>query len=212
MPSPASWLAIALWLVLFLHPVTSHSEEKLVDAVAYVQSLLDDAVTHLTDRKLSTVERQEHFRDFLLKYCDSPEVQERILGRYWKRASASELSEYLQLVEDYVVVVYAGQFDNYSPLEHIVVTGADTLEGPIVVHSVAIDPTDPPPTRVDWTLTPKPDHRYKIADVRIDGVSVVETVRDDFISAIEFGDGTITALLAAMRAKISKLKSGQQHG
>jgi len=56
------------------------------------------------------------------------------------------------------------------------------------------------PIRVDWRIT-FPDGRYKIIDIVVEGVSMVQTQRSEFSSVIRRSGGKVEGLLTALREK-----------
>ncbi|HYM31694.1 MAG TPA: ABC transporter substrate-binding protein [Candidatus Cybelea sp.] len=168
--------------------------------------VIDEGVQALTPKTLAADKRRELLLAFLYKFADTPNVQQRIIGRYWDRATAEQRTAYLKLLDEYVVLSYEDDFKNFGADEHIDIQNAEAIDGKIVVHSLDIDPLDPPPSRVDWVLVTGPKG-FKVTDALVDGVSLIATLSEDFQSILRNNGGKIDGLLDVMRAKIAQLKT-----
>ena len=74
----------------------------------------------------------------------------------------------------------------------------------VVTH---INPeTDPNPTKVVFQVRNSKDV-YKILDVKIQGVSMIVTQRDEFTGFIRNNGGKVSALITALRKKTKALKT-----
>ena len=202
-------VALIVLLIGTLYPASGRAQDQVKTAQAFVRAVVDDGIQNLTGPGIPAVERAQRFRAFLRRYVDAPAVQQSLIGRYWKLATPEEAADYLELVEDYVVQSYVGQFVDFSPTEHIDIVSAEVIGSKTVVHTLSIDPNDPPATKVDWTLVLGADGNFKVSDVAIDGVSAVATLRADFTAAIKAGGGTVSALIRALRAKITSYQGSK---
>ena len=59
------------------------------------------------------------------------------------------------------------------------------------------------PIRIDWRIFGIKD-KYKLFDIIVEGVSLVQTNRSQFSSVVRRNDGSISALLKLLRKKNSK--------
>ena len=112
------------------------------------------------------------------------------------RASVAERSEYLGLFEDLIVNTYAIRFKSYSN-EKIKLTGTASRGQTAIVKSV-IERGSQQPVRVDWRVT-YPDGQYKIFDIVIEGVSMIQTQRSEFSSVIRRNGGRVAGLIATLK-------------
>ena len=87
----------------------------------------------------------------------------------------------LGLFEDLIVNTYAIRFKSYAN-EKIKLTGTASRGQTAIVKSV-IERGSQQPVRVDWRVT-YPDGQYKIFDIVIEGVSMIQTQRSEFSSVM----------------------------
>jgi phospholipid transport system substrate-binding protein len=204
-PIPSAWalivtLALLLGLTCAAKPLKA---DPHADAKAFVLSVVDEGVRKLTGKKIDETERRKLFLEFIYRYADSPNVEESLTGHYWDKATPEQRSAYKKLLEDYLVQSYAKSLSGYGPKEHVDVQGIEDRDGKVIVHTLDIDPDQPPPSHVDWILVHRTDG-YRVGDVIFEGVGAVATLKADFTGAIRSGGGNFEALLSAMRAKISR--------
>ena len=191
-------LAACSLICISAHWVPASANDLTNGAEKFIQSLADDAVSTLTSKKLTETERQYKFRKLFRNYFDVDGIGKWALGRYWRKATKGERSEYLVLFEDLIVSTYAGRFNQYS-IEKLAINGS-VSRGKIVVVNSHVNSDKQKPIRVDWRVT-LPDGNYKIFDIVVEGVSLVKTQRQEFSSVIRRNGGNVSGLLAALRKK-----------
>lgn len=173
----------------------------------FVKSLGDEAIKVLTVKDISEGERQDRFRRLLQEGFDVRRIGRFVLGRYARSASAEAIKQYNKLFEDLIVVTYASRFAQYSGQTFAIKRATKpTARGDSIVLSEIVATDGSPPIRVDWQVNDAKG-RYKIVDVRVEGVSMSVTQREEFTAVIRQNGGDIEALLDALRKKTVSLKS-----
>jgi len=192
----AAFLGLA---VAILAPAQIGSAGEYEDgANKFVRALADEAVSSLTGNSIGDSQREANLRKILRNYFDMKSIARLALGRYWKRASKSERDQYMTLFEDLIVVTYSSRFKDYSN-EKLLIENTIANDKYVLVKSL-VDRGAQQPIRVDWRIT-FPDGRYKIIDIVVEGVSMVQTQRSEFSSVIRRSGGKVEGLLTALREK-----------
>lgn len=176
-------------------------------AQQFVRQLADKAIVSLTKREMTQIERETAFRKLLVAHFDVPAIGKLALGRYWRLASKQEQEEYLAVFEDFIVTTYANRFREYTN-EHLEI--GDVFETPdedsgLIVHSLIVR-DQPKPIRVDWRLTAA-GRDYRIVDVTVEGVSMMQTQRSEFSSVIVKNGGKVAALITELKLKNQSLRA-----
>ena len=199
------YLAI-IWTIVSFSPITAKAEANEFNkgAGTFVMALANDAITNLTANALTDLQRQERLRSILKSYFDVNSIGKWVMGRHWRKASAAERIEYLGLFEDLIVNTYAIRFKSYAN-EKIKLTGITSRGQTAIVKSV-IERGSQQPVRVDWRVT-YPDGQYKIFDIVIEGVSMIQTQRSEFSSVIRRNGGRVSGLIATLKNR-SRSASG----
>lgn len=177
------------------------------DAGDFVKGLGDRAIRVLTGSEISDAEREHRFRDILRQGFDVRRIGRFVLGRYARGASPAAIDEYHGLFEDLIVATYAARFAEYSGQQFIIKRVAKPKSRGDAIVMSEIQPTDGGPAiRVDWQVH-EDANAYKIVDVRVEGVSMSVTQREEFTAVIRKNGGSVDALLDVLRKKTEGLKS-----
>ncbi len=176
------------------------AQQAHADAEKFIASLGDRALQVLVVDSQSEAEREDAFRGLLSEGFDLRLIGRYALGRYWRRATAEQRSEYAKLFEDFIVDTYVARLGEYSG-ETLKVVSSRADDQDTIVHSEIVR-DGRPPIRVDWRVRNGED-QLKIIDVVVEGVSMLLTQRDEFASVIQRSGGNVEGLLARLRDKNS---------
>lgn len=192
-----SVLFVAAALLLWVAPVRATQ----TDPAAFVDGLVQQALTTLNNPQMSDAERQQRFSTLLQAGFDIPRIARFVLGRYWLSASDQDRNQFSHLFAQWVVRTYASRFKDYSG-ETVKVTGA-RVESPIsyVVSSQILHPNGAPPTTIYWHVD-KTGDGLKIVDVEVEGVSMALTEREEIASAIQRNGGTVAGLNQQLKQRL----------
>ena len=172
------------------------------DPSRFIARLAEQAVTKLTGPGITPAERNNRFRTMFRDGFDGKGIARFALGRYTRVATEAELAEYYRLFEELIVQTYANRFASYAG-ESLRVTGSRPgPDGDTIVTSELLR-SNAAPVQVQWRV-----HRdgsgQKVSDIQVEGVSMIQTHRDDFAAAIQRGGGKVEALLATLRSKTAQ--------
>ncbi len=168
------------------------------EAGGFITSLADNAIAALTEEGISRDQRVARFRTLLNKNFAVKSIGRWALGRYWRKATYAERSEYLRLFENLIVTTYVDRFERYSG-ETLTVTKTVVKEGgDAIVFSQITRSQGIKPVKVNWRVRAK-EGKYKIVDVIVEGISMGQTQRSEFASVIRNNGGKVQGLLAKLR-------------
>ncbi len=202
-----SFLARALTsaTLLFAGPVAGHAAGIEEAARKFIESLAEKAIQALTKQEVSRRERIKRFRHLFTETFAVAGIGRWILGRYWRKATASQRDEYLALFEDLMVASYVDRFTEYAGERLTITKTLPTGDGAVIVFSEIVRPAGGPPIRVDWRVGVK-DETHKIVDVIVEGTSMSTTLRSAFGSIIRRSGGKVAGLIDVLRKKTESLK------
>jgi len=169
----------------------------------FIADLGDRAVRALADKSLTPADRQEKFRELFLEGFDVRTLRRFAVGRrHWRKATKSQRTEYHGLFTEYVVQTYSSRFGQYSG-EMIKVTEQRPVgKKDALVKSTLVRP-EGAPVSIDWRVRER-EHKLKIIDIVVEGVSMAITQRDEFASVIRRGGGEFDALITVLQKKVGK--------
>jgi len=196
------------FLALFLGCLVGWTVPAVADAAddpaAVIATLGDKALAEIKKNSSARPQMEANFKVLLETYFDVPSISKFVLARYWRVATEAERGEFTKLFEQLVVQSYAARFSEYSGETFKIgsVVKGQPDPGDAIVHT-QIQAAGQEPVRADWRLKEVGGH-YRIVDVKIEGVSMVQTFRDEFASVIRTNGGTVTGLNEALRKKIAQ--------
>jgi phospholipid transport system substrate-binding protein len=192
----------ALGLMLFSPAVHAADKVSVKDpAIVFVDSLADTFIHKIFVKDNKESERVNDFRTVFKKNCDIPFISKFVLGKAYKTASADERKSFQDTFTENVVLTWAGRFKEYAG-QTIAVNGTRPAQtGQIYVDSKVISP-DPntKPINLIWRLKNN-DGDYKIADLIVEGVSMVMTYRSEYAAILQNNSGSVSALTDSLKAK-----------
>jgi len=170
-------------------------------AAQAVLRMVQEAMAVLSDTSLSEDQRAQKIRRLMAQDIDIPPIARFVLGRYWRAATERQREAYVAAYSDYFLATYAAKIggsgaavDRFDVIKTQVHGAKDFL-----VHSV-VARAGGEPLRLIWRLRQR-DGRYRIIDMMVEGVSLVQTQRQEFVSFIRANGGSVDKLIAELRQR-----------
>lgn len=175
---------------------TSAAQPEAGDAAAaeqpdaareFVETLADRAIEVWKDPTVTEQGREEAFRDLLYDAFAVDFISRLVLGRHYRTASEEQIETYTDLFPEYIIRSFTGRLGNYND-QNIEVQGtAPAGTRDLFVRSRLVTPNSKgDPIQADWRVR-NIDGEFKIVDVKIEGVSMAITKREEFSSIIAKG-------------------------
>ena len=181
-------------------PVKPVARAEQATREAFIGSLSQQAITELTSATTDK-ERAAKLLPILQKYFDMPKLAKHTLGLYWKRATPEEQTAYVAVFTEYMSAVYGKRFAEYSGQSLAVQKVRETGETSTVFTIVKGAQGEP---RVDWDVNTAGGNNT-ITDVRVEGLSLAETHRQEFASVISSNGGKVQALIDILKKKVASI-------
>jgi phospholipid transport system substrate-binding protein len=190
----AAGLALSRWS---LAPAAQAS----TDPGAFIEEVSSKARTEMAHAAQETdKQRAAKLKPLLERYFDMPSVARYMLGSYWPKATPDEQTEFTAVLTDFLALTYGKRFSTYTGHEMEIGRVRDEGDGRSIVFSTVKLPNSEP-ARVDWTIEQAGD-TYKIADVKVEGLSLADTHRQEFASVISRNGGSVSALIDVLKKKV----------
>ncbi|MEQ9517873.1 MAG: ABC transporter substrate-binding protein, partial [Parvibaculum sp.] len=174
-------------------------------AEAYVNSLASRAMEILNQPEITPENREAAFRDLFAGNMDIPRIGAFALGQYARTPTPEQKSEYLALVEDFIVKVYANRLSGYEN-QTFAVTGSQSKGSTgkeVIVASVIEFTNGRDDVPVEWWLL-KDGDTFKVFDVKVVGIWMAQEQRSSFISVIRNNNGDFSHLLKHLQTQIQQ--------
>lgn len=163
-------------------PAAETAAEDPEGAKAFILALSDDALRILDDTTLTQQERDIAYRKILSKGFALKYIARLVLGRHGRSASKEQMEEYTRIFPDYILNIYVHRLTEFGDEQFIVGETTPAGKKDIYVRSEIIRP-DGPPVAADWRVRIR-DGRFRIIDLKIEGISMAATQRDRFAAKI----------------------------
>lgn len=158
------------------------------EAAEFIQLLADKALTSLLNDSATLQDQEAKFSEILIEGFNVDYIGKISLGRQRKKASTEDLNIYYTLFPDYLVKVYTSRLTKLDTRKVQVGKVLPNGKRDMYVRTKVIDDEDKS-YDVDWRVRPNKEDEniergYKIIDVKIEGISMARTQRDDFAARI----------------------------
>jgi len=187
-------------------PGVARADNHGEKSAEFIQSLANRAIESLTDPETPRSARIERFRAMFNDSFAVRSIGKRALGRYWNRASDEEQSKYQRLFEELMVITYVDRFANYAGESLKILKSRIEDKAIATVFSEIERKGGAKPIRVDWIVGTN-GVIYKIVDVKVEGVSMTQTLSSDFTSIIRQRDGQVSGLIEELEKKTAQLSA-----
>jgi len=159
------------------------------------------AIVHETQPQSSA--RFGRFHTLVAESFDVPLLAEFVTGKYWETATDDERRRFTAAFGNYVTELVTTRFAHYTQQSFNVLGERAASDGTAVVSSEVVDPKATQGDRVDWQVA-KTDAGFRIRDVSVSGVSIVQAKRAEFVSMLMQSRGGIAALAAALERRAAQ--------
>ena len=163
----------------------------------------EKAIAELTDPGISDEEQIARFRTLLYEGFDVPTISQFVAGRYWRSASEDERKAFVSVFERYLDQRFRPLFRQYQG-QQFRTTGvrADTNNDGLYWVAMSVDVGSSNEAKLEWRLR-QGGGSYKILDVKAEGVSMAQTLRDEYTSVAR-NRGGLAGLTEVLDEKISQ--------
>jgi phospholipid transport system substrate-binding protein len=194
----AATLALSL---LFPHSAAAQTQAQAAATPAvFIADLVDRALVVGREGDPSPPARQARFRALLDDKFDLPAIAQVVMGRHWRTATEAERAQFAGVFADYMVATYAPKLADYGKVAFTVVgQRADTGDA-ILISTYAAQGEGAKQIVIDWRAIPQADG-YRITDVIISGISLMQTKRAEIAALIAKSDGRIAGMIAELQMK-----------
>jgi phospholipid transport system substrate-binding protein len=184
------------------------AQQDIGRAANFIQTTGQDLVAAINDTRADLATRRLRVAAVLRKAVDIEGVGRFILGRWWRQASPQEQAEYVKLFEETLIRNLSARFGEYQGVRFSLGRSQQRTEDDVLVNTI-IERPNSAPFALDWRVG-EVGGQPKVVDVIAEGTSLRLTQRSEYSSVIQQNNGSIAALLAAMKRQIQQLAAREQ--
>ncbi len=188
--------ALCSLFVLASTPAMADAAAPKTPAAKYIESLGNQALSTISDKKLSTEKKQATLEKLFKENLDFDWVAKFVMGRFWREATPDQRTRYVAAYTDFLTKNYTSRFSEYSSGSFKITSAKDLEKGDSVVSmAIAGNEKDAQPVLIDYKIR-KSGGGFKVFDIIVEGVSLITSQRSEFSAVINKNgiDGLISQL------------------
>ena len=180
-------------LILFLFSL-NNTNVYSIEADVFIQSTVNRAAETLNS-SFTKDQRIEKLKEIAKETVDIKGIGFYSLGNYRKNLSKDQLTNYINIFEEYFLKSFSSRLAEYSNPEIEVNSKKKLNENYTIVSSTLVATDSRPEVKIEWRVYTKNPENLLIRDLIIEGLSLARTQKEEFSSIINSNDGKIEALL-----------------
>ncbi|MDO9707390.1 MlaC/ttg2D family ABC transporter substrate-binding protein [Paracraurococcus lichenis] len=186
----------------------ARAQQDIGRAASFIETTGRDLVAAINDTRSDIATRRQRVAAVLRKAVDIDGVGRFILGRWWRQASPAEQQEYLKLFEETLIRNLSARFGEYQGVRFSLGRSQQRTEDDVLVNTI-IERPNSAPFALDWRVGDV-GGQPKVVDVIAEGTSLRLTQRSEYSAVIQQNNGSVAALLTAMKRQIQQLAAREQ--
>ena len=168
----------------------------MVQSQQLVENLYNDLVA-TSLKELSIDEQKIELNNLFQKYVDIPIIARAVLGKSWRQANSDQRKRFISVFKTYVSNKYGRQFSEFKGTTLEIMKSRDTLtKAGVLVSSIVTVPGNAS-LNVVWQISDG-SGSLKLVDLRVEGISMLSTERQEFRSKLKKFEGSIDDLIQAI--------------
>ena len=173
--------------------------DRVVDSQKLVTNLYNDLVA-TSVKEMSIDEQKTELEKLFQEYVDIPIIARAVLGKSWRNATTHQKAKFVNAFKNYVSIKYGRQFSEFRGTTLEIVKSRDTLtKAGVLVSTVVVVPGNPS-LKVVWQVSDG-SGSLKLIDLRVEGISMLSTERQEFRSRLKKLNGSLDKLILEISKK-----------
>ena len=186
-------LSIYLFTILFLFQSSVKAYSS--DPKEFVKELVNEAITKLSDKSLSTEEKADFIEEVAKENVDINALGLYTLGELRKSTDKEIINQYQIAFEEYFLKSLTSRLKDYSS-SSFSITGFDQKSSNYTIVNSKIVPVDgKPEIKIDWRVYTKNKDKPLIRDLIVEGLSLARTQKEEFASILSSNNNDINILI-----------------
>ena len=173
--------------------VTYNSNPKI-----FITELIGDAIKILSDKSINKENKAKAIEKIALANVDIKALGMYTLGDIRKNLDENTLDEYNKLFENYFLVSLTSRLTDYASNKFEVISAEQKSETTTIVTSRIIESSSQPELKIEWRIFTKDSTKPLIRDLRVEGLSIARTQKEEFASILNSNNNDINILFAKL--------------
>jgi len=171
-----------LLLVTFSNNLHAQDSQKIASVKAFVEDVGNKIIHTAGEKSLSEEKKREKIIAIVDQSIDSLWISRFVLGNNYKTASDSQREKFSDLYRQFMINTYGPKFKNYNGRKFTVIKVSEQ-KGFFVAEAEFLPKDSDVAIDTDFRVKER-DGKLVILDFIAEGISLIETQRSEFNSAI----------------------------
>ena len=185
-----------VFITLFVFSANSFAYNS--DPKIFIQELVDDAIETLSNKNISITDKAKKIEVIALENVDISAISMYTLGGIRKTLHQDDLEKYKELFKKYFLKSLTSRLTDYSNNKFEVVSSDQKSETTTIVISKIIGSPSQPELKIDWRVYTKDPTKPLIRDLRVEGLSIARTQKEEFSSILNSNNNDINVLFSKL--------------
>ena len=173
------------------------------DPKIFIAELIDDATKTLSDKSISKADKEKKIESITLENVDIDAISMYTLGSIRKTLDQDTLKKYKELFKKYFLKSLTSRLTDYSEQKFEVLSVEQKTETTTIVTSRIVKSSSQPELKVEWRIYTKNPMKPLIRDLRVEGLSIARTQKEEFASILRSNNNDINVLFSKLEEFIN---------
>jgi len=184
--------------------INSNSFSYNSDPKIFIEELVGDAIKTLSDKSISKDDKAKKIEAIALANIDINAISMYTLGGVRKTLEQDTLQEYKELFKKYFLKSLTSRLTDYSDNKFEVISADQKSETTTIVVSRIVESSSQPELKIEWRIYTKDPAKPLIRDLKVEGLSIARTQKEEFASILNSNNNDINVLFSKLKEFINK--------
>jgi phospholipid transport system substrate-binding protein len=189
-----------VFITLFVFSANSFAYNS--DPKIFIQELVDDAIETLSNKNITITDKAKKIEVIALENVDISAISMYTLGGIRKTLHQDDLEKYKELFKKYFLKSLTSRLTDYSNNKFEVI-GADQKSETTTIVTSKIVSSSQPELKIEWRVYIKDPDKPLIRDLRVEGLSIARTQKEEFASILRSNNNDINVLFSKLEEFIN---------
>ena len=178
--------------------ISSNSFSYNSEPKTFISELVNDATKTLSDKSISKAEKAKKIEIIALEHVDINAIGLYTLGSVRKNLDQETLKRYQELFQKYFLKTLTSRLTDYSSNKFEVISAEQKSDTTTIVFSKILKSSSQPEIKIEWRVYAKDPTKPLIRDLRVEGLSLARTQKEEFASILNSNKDDINILFSKL--------------
>ena len=164
----------------------------------FVQELVEDAISKLSDKSLSKEDKSKFIEKIALENVDINALGLYTLGELRKSSKKEEIARYQNAFKKYFIKSLTSRLLDYSSSRFEVISAEQKSSNYTIVKSLVSPENGGVKIKIDWRIYTKNPENPLIRDLIVEGLSLARTQKEEFASILNSNNNDLDFLIVKL--------------